>query len=100
MKDPIEREREEAWIGDAVLSLFAREWILKHRGGMSGAELSAFTSNQFLLVLGNPLSVEARIGRLYQAEGLAAACAWMEQELVPRWELRIRKQTLTRRPIG
>lgn len=100
MKDSIEREREEAWIGDAVLSLFAREWILKHRGGMNGAELSAFTSNQFLLGLGNPTSVEARIGRLYQAEGLAAAGAWMEQELVPRWELRIRKQTLARRPIG
>lgn len=96
MKDRIEIEREAAWIGDAALSLFAREWILQRRGGMDGALHSELTSNQFLLQLGNPTSVEAQIGRVYEAEGLAAAFAWIERELVPRWEKRLSKQAAAR----
>ena len=26
-------KRTQAWVGDAVLALFAREWILENRGG-------------------------------------------------------------------
>ena len=100
MKDLIEVEREEAWVGDAVLSLFTRKWILQNRRRMDGELLGEFTSNRFLLRLGNPTSVEARIGRVYESEGLNAAFAWIEQELVPHWELRLRQKTLSRRPAG
>ena len=31
-EERLTREREEAWIGDAVLALFVREWILKQEG--------------------------------------------------------------------
>jgi len=30
------REREEAWVGDAVLALFMRRLILKEQGKMDG----------------------------------------------------------------
>jgi len=98
MKDRIEIEREEAWMGDAALSLFARRWILQRRGRMDGKLHGELTSNQFLLALGNPTSVEAQLGRLYEAEGLEAAFAWIERELVPRWEKRLSKQAAARRP--
>jgi hypothetical protein len=61
--DPVRREREEAWIGDAVLSLFARNWILASSGSMDAALFAAMTSNQFLSTIGNPTTVESRIGR-------------------------------------
>jgi hypothetical protein len=51
------------------------------------------TSNDFLSAFGNPTSVEASIGRLYQQEGLDAAFTWMDANLVPLF----RKQTAGRR---
>lgn len=77
------REQEEAWIGDTILDLFARSWILRERGTVCGETQRRMTSNQFLACLGNPTSVEARIGRLYQEEGMEAAFAWIEAELLP-----------------
>lgn len=77
------REQEEAWIGDTILDLFARSWILKERGTVCGETQRRMTSNQFLSCLGNPTSVEARIGRLYQEEGMEAAFAWIEAEVLP-----------------
>jgi len=55
------REREEAWVGDAVLALYMRELILKEQGKMD----------------------EALIGRIYKEQGLQAAFDWMEFELLP-----------------
>lgn len=81
-KSPVET-RNEAWIGDAVLSLFAREWLLREHGGMDGGRLVAFTSNQFLSAFGNPTEVEAEIGRIYQRDGLTAAFAAIESRLLP-----------------
>lgn len=77
------RLRDEAWVGDAVLSLYAREHILREDGSLDAAKASRMTSNQFLSAFGEPTSVEARIGRVYQAQGLNAAFAWIEGEILP-----------------
>lgn len=88
----VQRERDEAWVGDAALSLCAREWILAQRGSLDGAMLERMTSNQFLGGLGNPTSVEAEIGRLYREGGVAAVAAWFEATLVPLFEKQERKR--------
>ena len=87
--DPVRRQREEAWIGDAVLSLFARNWILASSGSMDAALFAAMTSN--LSTIGNPTAVESRIGRTYSSEGLAAAFTLIEQEILPRFLAQRRK---------
>ena len=61
--------REQAWVGDAVLSLFAREWILRERGAMDGQLHTRMTSNDFLATLGNPTRLEAEIGEVYKKDG-------------------------------
>lgn len=75
--------RNEAWIGDAVLSLFVRSWILREHGAMDGERLTAFSSNAFLSAFGNPTEVEAEIGRIYERDGLTAAFAAIEEKLLP-----------------
>lgn len=77
------REQELAWIGDTILDLFSRTWILQEKGTVCGETQRRMTSNQFLSCLGNPTSVEAKIGRLYREEGMGAAFAWIEAELLP-----------------
>ena len=64
------REREEAWVGDAVLALFVRRLILKEQGKMDGEMFIRCTSNDFLRNIGNPTSVEALIGGSMKARGL------------------------------
>ncbi len=85
-------EREAAWIGDAVLALFAREFVLRERGCMDGVWFTHLTSNEFLSAFGNPTSVEARIGEIYRAEGLAAAHAHIETEFLPLFRKQIAKK--------
>ncbi|MGB0776134.1 MAG: hypothetical protein ACPG32_12495 [Akkermansiaceae bacterium] len=77
------REREEAWVGDAVLALYMRELILEEDGTMDGEKFVRCTSNGFLRNIGNPTSVEAQIGRVYKDHGLQAAFDWMEESLLP-----------------
>lgn len=84
--DPIRLEREQAWIGDAVLGLFARQWILRTYGSMDSELFAGLTSNQFLACFGNPTAVEAEIGKIYQTSGLDAAFAHMETELLPLFQ--------------
>ncbi len=91
--DDLKREREAAWIGDAVLALFARQFVLRERDSMDGEWFTRLTSNDFLSAFGNPTRVEAGIGKIYQEEGLEAAFAWMEENLVPLFL----KQTAKRR---
>ena len=91
--DEIRAERESAWIGDAVLALFARSWVLEERGKMDGDWFTCLTSNDFLSALGQPTQVEARIGEIYRSEGLDAAFEWMRSELIPR----LRRQMAKRR---
>lgn len=86
-------EREAAWIGDAVLALFAREFVLRERGCMDGVWFTHLTSNEFLSAFGNPTSVEARIGEIYRAEGLAAAHAYIDAEFLPLFRKQIARKT-------
>lgn len=86
-------EREAAWIGDAVLALFAREFVLLERGCMDGVWFTHLTSNEFLSAFGNPTSVEAQIGEIYRADGLAAAHAYIEREFLPLFKKQILKKS-------
>lgn len=86
-------EREAAWIGDAVLAIFAREFVLRERGCMDGVWFTHLTSNDFLSAFGNPTSVEAKIGEIYRAEGLDAAHAHIETEFLPLFRKQIAKKT-------
>ena len=85
-------EREAAWIGDAVLALFAREFVLRERGCMDGVWFTHLTSNEFLSSFGNPTSVEAKICEIYRAEGLAAAHAYIETDFLPIFRKQIAKK--------
>jgi dsRNA-specific ribonuclease len=89
--EAIRELREQAWLGDAVLALFAREWVLRERGTMDGEWFTRLTSNGFLASFGNPTTVEARIGGIYREQGLAAAFAHIEQELIPLFRKQVRK---------
>lgn len=84
------REREEAWVGDAVLALYMRRLILKEQGKMDGEMFIRCTSNDFLRNIGNPTAVEALIGRIYEEQGLDAAFEWMEYQLLPVFRLQER----------
>ncbi len=81
--EELDLEREEAWVGDAVLALFVREWLLKEKGKIDGEAFIRFTTNDFLRIVGNPTSVEAEIGRVYQKEGLQAGFDHIETQLLP-----------------
>jgi dsRNA-specific ribonuclease len=82
-KEAAEQLVKEAWIGDAVLCLYARERILRDQGQLDGGKCVRMTRNQFLSAVGEPTKVEAAIGRVYQQEGLSAAFAWIEERLMP-----------------
>lgn len=87
--DELKQEREDAWVGDAVLALYARQHVLRERGLMDGEWFTRLTSNDFLSAFGNPTRVEASIGRIYQNEGLSAAFAWMDENLLPLFRKQI-----------
>jgi hypothetical protein len=77
---------EDAWIGDAVLGLYARLKILRETGRVDGERCKLLTSNQFLGSLGEPTRMEAEIGRIYAKDGLEAAFRWIELRLLPLYE--------------
>lgn len=97
-------EKEEAWVGDAVLGLFARQWILAHpelERTLPRQELySRLTCNQFLSGFGEPTAVEASIGRRYRAEGLEATFAWLETKLVPAFQKQLQRRHRGGRKTG
>ncbi len=79
-------KRKQAWIGDAVLALYAREWILSEPTITPNNRATIFvqmTSNQFLSALGEPTAMEAEIGQIYQKEGLYAAFAFINEKFIP-----------------
>lgn len=84
--DPAEQLVKEAWVGDAVLSLYARCKILNETGRADGVLFVRLTSNQFLACFGEPTKVEASIGRIYAEEGLQRAFQWIEETLIPLFE--------------
>lgn len=87
--DELKEERENAWVGDAVLALFARQFVLRERDAMDGEWFTRLTSNDFLSAFGNPTRVEASIGKLYLEGGLEPAFAWMEENLIPLFRKQI-----------
>ena len=91
-KDPQRREREQAWIGDAVLGLFSRRWILENEGTMDAEMFARMSSNHFLSALGNPTSVEAKIGRCYQKGGIEAAFELIEKDIMPLFKQQEKKR--------
>jgi dsRNA-specific ribonuclease len=96
--DPEEQMRNDAWIGDAVLALFVRSWLLRtDQGGNSKDRNRLFelwVSNQFLSSFGEPTSVEAAIGRAYASGGLTAAFTFIEENLLNRFVQTARKRGL------
>ena len=50
---------------------------------MDAEMFARMTSNHFLNSLGNPTQVEAKIGRIFEKEGLQKAFYYIEKELVP-----------------
>ena len=79
-------KRSKAWIGDAVLALFARQWILQQSDIQAGDRVEVFTgmtSNRFLACLGEPTGEEAKIGAIYEREGLERAFAYIEETILP-----------------
>jgi len=87
--DQLRQQREAAWVGDAVLALFARQFVLRERRSMDGEWFTRLTSNEFLSAFGNPTRVEAAIGNRYLDGGLEAAFAWMDAELIPLFRKQI-----------
>jgi 23S rRNA maturation mini-RNase III len=77
---------KEAWIGDAVLCLYARQKILREDGRLDGEKYTRMTSNRFLASIGEPSEVEAEIGRIFERDGLKAAYLHIEQKLMPVFE--------------
>lgn len=93
-----ETKRAKAWIGDAILALYAREWILKQKDIPAKERADVFiqmTSNQFLASLGEPTAMEAEIGVVYEAEGLQAAFNFIETKFLPHF---IKQRTRGKRP--
>lgn len=77
---------QHAWIGDAVLTLYARAKVLREQGQIDANLCVRMTSNQFLNSLGEPSRVEAKIGEVYEREGLAAAFDWIDGVILPMFE--------------
>jgi hypothetical protein len=75
-------QRDQAWIGDAVLALYARLKILREDGTLDGAKAVRMSSNQFLSVFGEPTAVEAGIGRAFEQGGLDAAFGYIESAFI------------------
>lgn len=81
--DLLGKLRQDAWVGDAVLELYVRSWVLREHGVVDAEMKTRFTCNQFLNCVGNPTKVEADIGVIYQQQGLEAAFAWIRENLEP-----------------
>jgi hypothetical protein len=89
--------RGEAWVGDAVLALYARRWLVRNAPKkMSDADrqqvFELFVSNQFLSSFGEPTQVEAAIGRKFEQEGLTAAFAYIEKSFLDSFRKSARKR--------
>ncbi len=87
--------QDRAWIGDAVLCLYAREWLLNRQitpNSLRTDLFTHFTSNHFLAALGDPTHVEAEIGAVYQHQGLAAAYDHITQAILPLYLKQIRNR--------
>ncbi|MEM9398831.1 MAG: hypothetical protein AAF984_01365 [Verrucomicrobiota bacterium] len=90
----IKELRELAWVGDAVLALYARQWILKSEyraEGIRARIFSRMTSNQFLSSVGEPTRVEAEIAYVYQTQGMEKTFEHIESNLLPVFKKQMTK---------
>lgn len=81
-----EEKRKKAWVGDAVLALYARQWVLEQKDIVALERKSVFiamTSNRFLACIGEPTMIEAKIGIAYEEQGLEGAFNWISEQLMP-----------------
>jgi dsRNA-specific ribonuclease len=87
--------RDRAWVGDALLALYAREWLLQQGvppGESRGELFTHFTSNQFLSALGDPTRIEAKIGLVYREEGKDAAFLFISEVILPLFLRQMQKR--------
>ena len=92
--------KDLAWIGDAVLALYARQWLLdqpQHPLFTRQDLFVRFTSNTFLQAVGEPTYVEAQIGNAYKDGGLEAGFAYIEANLQPLFKKHIHNAAKGRR---
>lgn len=92
MKDPREVEKAEAWLGDAVLALLVRDWLLRTLGVADGDLQGLITSNRFLSRFGQPTAVEAALGRLWRDQGYTAAESEFQEKFLPEMVRHLRRQ--------
>lgn len=95
-----EKARELAWVGDSILGLYARLWILENTPDASPSRpelFSHFTSNRFLTGLGEPTLVEAQIGEVFLRDGLAPSFAFITERLLPLFVAQINKKSRNHR---
>jgi hypothetical protein len=93
----LDQLRQEAWVGDAVLELYVRRFVLREVGRVDAEMKTRFTCNQFLNCFGNPTKVEADIGMIYEREGLEAAFTWIREHLEPLFKKHEAKRKPARR---
>lgn len=94
----LEEKRNLAWVGDAVLALFARRWILEQSDIIMKERADIFqamTSNEFLSHFGEPTGIECEIGIIFENEGLTKANDYIETNLLPSF---IKKQRQKKQP--
>lgn len=87
--------RDDAWIGDAVLSIYLRSLLLQNNvepASLRSEIFKYFSSNAFLNSFGRPTAMEAEIGIVYRESGLDAAFAFIEK----KYFAVIKKQLLNR----
>ena len=90
-------ERELAWLGDAVLSLFAREHVLTRLSRIDTPAFLSLTSNAFLSGIGRATRIEAEIGLVYREQGIVSAFKYIEQRIIPLWSAQQAKRVRQRR---
>ncbi len=80
---PLEERRASAWLGDAVLALWARDWLRRTGRNLDQTAFTRLTSNQFLSALGQPDAVEAWIGQTFAQQGFPAVSEMLDAFLLP-----------------
>jgi len=95
--DPRE-EQDLAWVGDAVLALWARDKILREQGSLNTERFLQLSSNHFLQSIGRPTRIEAEFGVVYQREGLQAAFQYIEARVMPVFRRQEARRIRERRP--
>jgi len=85
-EERLQQTLKEAWVGDAVLCLYARRRILLEDGRIESEKFVRMTSNRFLSGIGEASEVEAELGRIYERDGLDAAFQWIETRLIPQFQ--------------